>query len=187
MALLLGLLARWPTVTFTLLYLMAGTGTVVTLTVLSDEETCRTGSRPRTTSSSPCRTSRSSSSAGSSTVSPSRGATLGCGTRGGRRRCLGTTLRAGVWQPNAAAAIAFGILVVIRASEGLSRRSDARRQVGLHRASQHMREIAIRHDVELHATARLHDTALSHLVAIAAAGSRPVGEDFVTASASIST
>ena len=66
--------------------------------------------------------------------------------------------------------------MVARAYDGLSRRSDARRETGLHRASQQTRELSIRHDYELRATARLHDTALSHLVAIAAAGSGPVDE-----------
>jgi hypothetical protein len=87
---------------------------------------------------------------------------------------LGAALAGGVWSPNVAAAMAFGILVVVRTFDGLSRRSDSRRETGLHRASQQTRELAIRHDYELRATARLHDTALSHLVAIAAAGSGPV-------------
>jgi hypothetical protein len=65
---------------------------------------------------------------------------------------------------------------VVRIYDGVTRSSDRRRETGLHRASQQTRELAIRHDYELRATARLHDTALSHLVAIAAAGSGPVDE-----------
>ena len=175
MALLLGLLARWPTVTFTLLYLMAGTGTVVTLTVLVMEHAHRIATTDNIVLALPRVALILVGGAGSGAVIAITWATLGYGL-GEAASFLGAALGAGVWQPNAAAAIAFGILVVIRAFEGLSRRSDARRQVGLHRASQHMREIAIRHDVELRATARLHDTALSHLVAIAAAGSGPVDD-----------
>ena len=175
MALLLALLARWPTVTYTLLYLMAGTGTVVTLTVLVMQQAHRIETTDNIVLALPRVAIILVGGAGSGSVIAITWATLGYGL-GEAASFLGAALAEGVWQPNAAAAIAFGILVVIRASEGLSRRSDARRQVGLHRASQHMREIAIRPDVELRATARLHDTALSHLVAIAAAGSGPVDE-----------
>ena len=78
--------------------------------------------------------------------------------------------------PNVAAAGAFCLVVVVRAYDGLTRRRDTRKETGLHRASQQTRELALRHDYELRATARLHDTALSHLVAIAAAGSGPIDE-----------
>ncbi|MGR2753402.1 sensor histidine kinase [Agromyces arachidis] len=80
------------------------------------------------------------------------------------------------WVPNASAATALVIVVAARTFDGISRRSAARGEAGLHRASQQARELAIRHDYELRAIARLHDTALSHLVAVAAAGSGPVPE-----------
>lgn len=80
------------------------------------------------------------------------------------------------WVPSVSAATALVIVVAVRAFDGISRRSAARGETGLHRASQQTRELAIRHDYELRAIARLHDTALSHLVAVATAGSGSVPE-----------
>lgn len=81
-----------------------------------------------------------------------------------------------VWQPNVGAIAAFLVVVVVRTFDAAARRNAIRRSAGLHRASQQTREFAIRHDYELRAIARLHDTALSHLVAVATAGSGPVSE-----------
>ncbi|BDZ53900.1 sensor histidine kinase [Agromyces marinus] len=88
---------------------------------------------------------------------------------------LGAAATGTPWVPSTAAAAALGILVVARVYDSLTRGED-RREAALHRASQQTRELAIRHDYELRAIARLHDTALSHLIAIAAAGSGPVDE-----------
>lgn len=81
-----------------------------------------------------------------------------------------------VWEPNVGAIAAFLVVVVVRTFDAAARRNAIRRSAGLHRASQQTREFAIRHDYELRAIARLHDTALSHLVAVATAGSGPVSE-----------
>lgn len=86
----------------------------------------------------------------------------------------GATGRA--WVPSVSAVTALVIVIAVRAFDGISRRSAARGETGLHRASQQTRELAIRHDYELRAIARLHDTALSHLVAVATAGSGSVPE-----------
>ncbi|MGR0220636.1 sensor histidine kinase [Agromyces sp. ZXT2-6] len=83
---------------------------------------------------------------------------------------------ASIWVPNIGAAAALVIVAVVRTFDGLARRGARRRSVGLYRASRQTRELVIRHDYELRAIARLHDTALSHLVAVAAAGSGPVSE-----------
>lgn len=81
-----------------------------------------------------------------------------------------------VWVPNLAAVAALVIVVVVRTFDSVARRGAARREAGLYRASRQTRELAIRHDYELRAIARLHDTALSHLVAVATSGSGPVDE-----------
>jgi hypothetical protein len=81
-----------------------------------------------------------------------------------------------IWQPNTGAIAAFLVVVVVRTFDAAARRTAIRRSAGLHRASQQTREFVIRHDYELRAIARLHDTALSHLVAVATAGSGPVSE-----------
>lgn len=81
-----------------------------------------------------------------------------------------------IWQPNVGAIAAFLVVVVVRTFDAAARRNAIRRSAGLHRASQQTREFVIRHDYELRAIARLHDTALSHLVAVATAGSGPVSE-----------
>ncbi|KZE92859.1 Sensor histidine kinase LiaS [Agromyces sp. NDB4Y10] len=83
---------------------------------------------------------------------------------------------AGVWVPNVTAAAALVIMTIVRTFDGISRRSAARQEAGLYRATQQTRELAIRHDYELRAIARLHDTALSHLIAVATAGSGPIAE-----------
>jgi hypothetical protein len=81
-----------------------------------------------------------------------------------------------VWMPNVGAIAAFVIVVVVRTFDAAARRTATRGAAGLYRASQQSRELVIRHDYELRAIARLHDTALSHLVAVATAGSGPVSE-----------
>jgi signal transduction histidine kinase len=175
MTVLLVLVARFPTVTMTVVYLVAGTGIVYLLTMLIMVP----GSSLESTNNALLALPRTAlllvGGAGSGSVIAITWATLGYGL-GEAAAFLGVTLAGGVWVPNLAATMAFGIVVVVRTFDGLSRRSDSRQATGLHRASQQTRELAIRHDYELRATARLHDTALSHLVAIAAAGSGPVDE-----------
>jgi hypothetical protein len=78
--------------------------------------------------------------------------------------------------PSYAATAAFIIVLVVRTFDGMSRRQQTRRNTGLHAASRQAHELAIRHEYELRATARLHDTALGHLIAISASGSGPVHE-----------
>jgi len=175
MAVLLLLVARYPTVTLTLIYLVAGTGTVLAVTVLVMDPAYRFETTNNVILALPRIALILVGGAGAGSVLAITWAALGYGL-GEAASFLGAALAGGVWSPNAAAAMAFGILVVVRTFDGVSRRSDSRRETGLHRASQQTRELAIRHDYELRATARLHDTALSHLVAIAAAGSGPVDE-----------
>lgn len=175
LALLLGLVARRPTVTLTLLYLIAGSAGILALTTV----VMHTGSRIDDTDDFVVTLSMTAvllvGGAGAGAVIGIIWAALGYGL-GEAAAFLGATLEGSDWMPNSAAATAFALVVVIRALDGISRRSDHRRETGLHRASQQTRELAIRHDYELRATARLHDTALSHLVAIAAAGSGQVDE-----------
>ena len=175
MAILLVLVARYPTVTLTLVYLVVGTGTVLALTVLVMDPAYRFETTNNVILALPRVALLLVGGAGAGSVLGITWAALGYGL-GEAATFLGAALAGGDWAPNIAAATAFGILVVARTYDGLSRRSDSRRKTGLHRASQQTRELSIRHDYELRATARLHDTALSHLVAIAAAGSGPVDE-----------
>jgi len=175
MAVLLVLVARYPTVTLTLVYLVVGTGTVLALAVLVMDPAYRFETTNNVILALPRIALILVGGAGTGSVLAITWATLGYGL-GEAASFLGAALAGGDWAPNFAAATAFGIVVVVRAFDGLSRRSDSRRETGLHRASQQTRELVIRHDYELRATARLHDTALSHLVAIAAAGSGPVDQ-----------
>ena len=175
MAVLLVLVARYPTVTLTLVYLVVGTGTVLALAVLVMDPAYRFETTNNVILALPRIALILVGGAGAGSVLAITWATLGYGL-GEAASFLGAALAGGDWAPNFAAATAFGIVVVVRAFDGLSRRSDSRRETGLHRASQQTRELVIRHDYELRATARLHDTALSHLVAIAAAGSGPVDQ-----------
>lgn len=175
MGVLLGFVARFPTVTLTVVYLVVGTGIVFALTVLIMVPESGLETSNNALLALPRIALLLVGGAGSGSVIAITWAALGYGL-GEAAAFLGVTLAGAVWSPNLAAATAFGILVVVRAFDGLSRRSDSRQETGLHRASQQTRELVIRHDYELRATARLHDTALSHLVAIAAAGSGPVDE-----------
>jgi hypothetical protein len=175
MGVLLGFVARFPTVTLTVVYLVVGTAIVYALTVLIMVPESGYENTDNALLALPRIALLLVGGAGSGSVIAITWGALGYGL-GEAAAFLGVTLAGAVWSPNLAAATAFGILVVVRAFDGLSRRSEPRQEAGLHRASQQTRELAIRHDYELRATARLHDTALSHLVAIAAAGSGPVDE-----------
>ncbi len=172
---ILVLVARFPTVTLTLVYLVAGTGTVLALTVIVMDPAYGLRSTDNVVLALPRIALILVGGAGSGSLVAITWGVLGWAL-GEAATFLGVALAGGVWTPNIAAATALAILILVRAFDGLGRRTDARRETGLHRASQHTRELAIRHDYELRATARLHDTALSHLVAIAAAGSGPVDE-----------
>ncbi|WP_448809189.1 hypothetical protein [Agromyces bauzanensis] len=172
---ILVLVARYPTVTLTLLYLVAGTGAMLVLAKIVMDPVYGLGSTDNVVLALPRIALILVGGAGAGSVLAITWGALGYGL-GEAAAFLGATLAGGAWTPNAAAATALGMLVLARGFDGLSRRNDARRETGLHRASQHTRELAIRHDYELRATARLHDTALSHLIAIAGAGSGPVDE-----------
>ncbi|WP_022894008.1 sensor histidine kinase [Agromyces subbeticus] len=175
MVVLLAFVVRFPSVTLTVAYLVVGTGVVCVLTVLVMEP----GSVFTTTNNSVLALPRIAlilvGGAGSGSVIAVVWATLGFGL-GEAAMFLGVALVGGTYAPSTATTLAFALVVIARVFDGVTRRPDMRRETGLHRASQQTRELAIRHDIELRATARLHDTALSHLVAIAAAGSGPVDE-----------
>jgi signal transduction histidine kinase len=174
-ALLLVLVARFPTVTLTVVYLVAGSAVVFALTVLVMQPENGVDSTNNPLLALPRIALLLVGGAGAGSAIALTWATLGFGL-GEAATFLGAAIGGGSWVPNVAAAGAFGLLVLVRAYDGLSRRRDTRKETGLHRASQQTRELALRHDYELRATARLHDTALSHLVAIAAAGSGPIDE-----------
>lgn len=175
MAVLLLLVARFGTVTLTVAYLVIGTGVVVVLTIIVMNPAYGFESTNNMLVALPCVALVLIGGVGLGSVIGIIWATLGLGL-GAAATFLGAELAGSVWAPNAAAAAAFGIVLVVRIYDEATRRTDTRREAGLHRASQQTRELAIRHDYELRATARLHDTALSHLIAIAAAGSGPVDE-----------
>lgn len=175
LAILLGIVARHPTVTLTLLYLAAGTAGVLALAMVVMDPGSRFENTNNVILALPMIALLLVGGAGTGSAIAITWAALGYGL-GEAAAFLGATLAGSTWTANAAAASVFALVAVIRTLDGISRRSDQRRETGLHRASQQTRELAIRHDYELRATARLHDTALSHLVAIAAAGSGPVDE-----------
>ena len=174
MILLLILVARYPTVTLTVLYLVVGAGVVlaITIVVMPSGEFSTTNNAVLAL---PSTALLLVGGAGTGSAIALTWATLGFALSEAAA-FLGVVTAGGVYSPNVAVCFAFAVVVIVRVFDGLTRRSDMRRETGLHRASQQTRELAIRHDYELRATARLHDTALSHLVAIAAAGSGPVDE-----------
>ncbi|GAA1778022.1 sensor histidine kinase [Agromyces lapidis] len=174
MMLALAAVARYPSVTLTVLALVVGTGATIAFTMLVMEP-----GGFESTNNAVLALPRIAlllvGGAGSGSLIAIVWASLGYAL-GEAAAFLGVALVGGSYAPSTAAAAAFGILLVVRIFDGASRRSDPRQETGLHRASQQTRELAIRHDYELRATARLHDTALSHLIAIAAAGSGTVDE-----------
>ncbi|WP_139416600.1 sensor histidine kinase [Agromyces laixinhei] len=174
MMVLLALVARYATVTLTVVYLVAGAGALLALTVL----VLRSGEFPSTNNAVLALVGVALllvGGAGNGSTIAIIWATLGFAL-GQVAMLVGAVVTGGVFMSNAATCFAFVVVVIVRVFDGLTRRAGMRRETGLHRASQQTRELAIRHDYELRATARLHDTALSHLVAIAAAGSGPVDE-----------
>ncbi|WP_157432294.1 sensor histidine kinase [Agromyces italicus] len=174
MALAFGAVALFPSVTLTVLALVVGTGVTIAFTMLVMEP----GGFESTNNALlalPRIALLLVGGAGSGSLIAIVWASLGYAL-GEAAAFLGVALVGGAYAPSTAAAAAFGILLVVRIFDGVSRRSDPRQETGLHRASQQTRELAIRHDYELRATARLHDTALSHLIAIAAAGSGTVDD-----------
>ncbi len=175
LAILLVFVARHPIVSLTVLYLVIGAAAMVALTTIVMDAGLQGGTTNTPILALPMIAILLVGGAGTGAAIAITWAGLGYAL-GEAATFLGATLVGANWVPNAGAASAFVLVVVIRALDGISRRSDQRRETGLHRASQQNRELAIRHDYELRATARLHDTALSHLVAIAAAGSGPVDE-----------
>lgn len=172
---LLLLVARFPTVTLTVAYLVAGTAVVFALTILVMAPESPFESTNNVALALPRIALLLVGGAGTGSAIAITWAALGLGL-GEAATFLGVAIAGGTWVPNVAAAGAFAILIIVRLGDAVSRRADTRRETGLHRASQQTRELALRHDYELRATARLHDTALSHLVAIAAAGSGPIDE-----------
>lgn len=174
MIVLLTLVARYPTVTLTVLYLIVGAGVVLatTIMVMPDAEFPTTNNAVLAL---PATALLLVGGAGSGSAIALTWATLGFALSEAAA-FLGVVFAGGVYSPNVAVCFAFAVVVIVRVFDGVTRRYDMRRDTGLHRASQQTRELAIRHDYELRATARLHDTALSHLVAIAASGSGPVDE-----------
>ncbi|GAA1059382.1 sensor histidine kinase [Agromyces bracchium] len=173
-AALFAVVAFHPSVTLTVVYLLGGTAVVYGLTVL----VMAPGNGFETTNNAVLAMPRTAlllvGGAGIGSRIAITWAALGWGL-GEAAAFLGAETAGGTWAPNAAAAAALGIVIVTRVFDAMTR-SDARREAALHRASQQTRELVIRHDYELRAIARLHDTALSHLVAIAASGSGPVDE-----------
>ncbi|WP_438855471.1 sensor histidine kinase [Agromyces sp. M3QZ16-3] len=178
-AALFALVAFRPSVTLTVVYLLGGTAVVFGLTVL----VMGPGSGFETTNNALLAMPRTAlllvGGAGIGSRIAITWATLGWGL-GEAAAFLGAATAGATWAPNAAAAAALAIVVVTRVFDAMTR-GEGRREAALHRASQQTRELVIRHDYELRAIARLHDTALSHLVAIAASGSGPVDERLRTA------
>ncbi len=174
MAALLFLVARFPTVSLTIVYLVAGTGIVLALTTLVMNSQVFQSTNNAVLAL-PCLALMLVGGAGNGSVIAIVWTSLGY-LLGEAALLIGSQLVGAEFAPSYAATAAFIIVLVVRTFDGMSRRQHTRRNTGLHAASQQSRELAIRHEYELRATARLHDTALSHLVAISASGSGPVDE-----------
>ena len=174
MAALLFLVARFPTAPLTIVYLVAGTGIVFALTTLvMNSQVFQTTNNA--VLALPCLALMLVGGAGNGSVIAIFWASLGY-LLGGAALLIGSQLVGAEFAPSYAATAAFIIVLVVRTFDGMSRRRHPRRNAGLHAASRQSRELAIRHEYELRAAARLHDTALSRLVAISASGSGPVDE-----------
>lgn len=174
MAALLLLVARFPTVPLTVVYLVAGTGIVFALTTLVMNSHVFESTNNAALAL-PCLALMLVGGAGTGSVIAIVWATLGYAL-GEAALLLGSQLVGTEFVPSYATTAAFIILLVVRTFDGLSRRKDPRRAAGLHDAGRRSRDLALRHEYELRATARLHDTALGHLLAISAAGSGRVDE-----------
>ena len=174
MAALLFLVARFPTVPLSIVYLVAGTGIVLALTtlVMSSQVFQNTNNSVLAL---PCLALMLVGGAGSGSVIAMVWTSLGY-VLGETALLIGSQLVGAAFTPSYAATAAFIIVLVVRTFDGMSRRQQTRRNTGLHAASRQAHELAIRHEYELRATARLHDTALGHLIAISASGSGPVHE-----------
>ncbi|GGI43547.1 signal transduction histidine kinase [Agromyces flavus] len=174
-ALLLYLVARYETVTLTVMALVGGTAAVFGLTVML----LASGEVEAAADNALVALSRAAlilvGGAGIGSGIAITWAVLGWGL-GEAAAFLGATVAGAPWVPSLPALAVLGIVVVARTFDAAARRAVDRRETALHRASQQTRELTIRHDYELRAIARLHDTALSHLVAIATAGSGAVDE-----------
>lgn len=179
-ALLLVLVARFDTVTLTVVSLIAGTAAVFGLTALILDS----GEIDNAADAAPVALSRAAlvlvGGAGIGSRIAITWAVLGWGL-GEAAAFLGAVTAGAAWAPSLSAIATLAIVVLSRTFDAASRRVVDRRETALHRASQQTRELTIRHDYELRAIARLHDTALSHLVAIATAGSGPVDDRLRTA------
>ncbi|QEO13681.1 hypothetical protein FLP10_04035 [Agromyces intestinalis] len=86
------------------------------------------------------------------------------------------TIVGGVWVVNVPSLLVLVLFVAVRSFDGVARRSQRQRAIGFARAGRKARELALRHEYEVRAIARLHDTVLGHLVAISDAGSGPVSD-----------
>ncbi|WP_430645827.1 sensor histidine kinase [Agromyces sp. GXS1127] len=173
-ALLYALVTLNPSVTLTVTYLLGGTAVVFGLTTLVMQPDNGFETTNNAVLAMPRVALLLVGGAGIGSRIAITWAALGWGL-GEAASLLGAAIVGGAWAPSVAAAAALALVVVARVYDSLTR-SEGRRGTALHRASQQTRELVIRHDYELRAIARLHDTALSHLVAIAAAGSGPVDE-----------
>lgn len=177
----LALVALRPTVIATVAYLGVGAATVLLATVL-----VMAGDTPFATSNNvviamPRVALVLVGGAGAATGLLVTWAVLGY-VLGEAAAFTGSILAGTAWSPGTASAFALGVVVSILVVDRAARRSRSETagrggaENELQRAERQTRELALRADRELRATARLHDTALLHLVAIASAGSGPVDD-----------
>lgn len=175
------LVAVRPTVPTTLAYLAIGTATVLLSTVLVMSGDTSFESANNVVLAMPRVALVLVGGAGATTTAAITWAVLGY-VLGELAALAGSALTAASWMPNTAATFALAVIVSILLVDRAGRRSHGEAVVAggpeseLQRADRRARELALRADQELRATARLHDTALLHLVAIASAGSGPVDD-----------
>jgi signal transduction histidine kinase len=182
MAAALAFVALRPSVTSTLLYLAVGAATVFLATLIVMSGDSPFASSNNVVLAMPRVALVLVGGAGVTTAAGITWAVVGFAL-GELAAFAGSELLGTEWRLNTAAMFALAVIVSVLLFDRAGRRSASDSASGvaapdteLLRASRQTRELALRHDRELRATARLHDTALTHLVAIASAGSGPVDD-----------
>jgi anti-sigma regulatory factor (Ser/Thr protein kinase) len=182
-----------PTVATTILYLAIGTGTVLIATVIVMSGDTPFASSNNAVLAMPRVALVLVGGAGAATATWVAWTVAGF-VLGEVAALIGTALVGAAWAPNTAAAFATAVVVAVLVVDRAGRRSHGATGGGgaiggggtsgwmggaageLKLAERRAHELDLLAHRELRATARLHDTALMHLLAIASAGSGPVDD-----------
>ena len=172
---LLVLVALHRTVLTTLVYLVLGGAATVGITVLAMDGSYFLATTNNAIVAIPCVALVLVGGAGSGSVVAIAWAVAALGVSQ-FATWIGAEITGTTFSVNLAAAGTAALVVLIRTFDGLTRRAGHRRKTALVRANVSAREAVARRDHELEAITSLHDIAMGHLLAIAAAGSGPLEE-----------